>query len=106
MPEIGQSLLNYSIMGKIGKGEMGGVYRAKDTMLGRDVAIKVLPEEFARDADCMARFQREAKLLASLNHSNLAAIHGLEESAGTDFLVIDLVEGITLTDPIKLGPKR
>ena len=83
---------------------MGEVYQAKDTKLGRDVAIKVLPEEFARDADRVARFQREAKLLASLNHPNIAAIYGLEESDGTNFLVMELVEGQTLDDQIKSGP--
>lgn len=82
---------------------MGEVYRAKDQRLGRDVAIKVLPEEFARDADRVARFQREAKLLASLNHPNIAAIHGLEESDGTHFLVLELIEGDTLADRLKHG---
>jgi serine/threonine protein kinase len=104
MPEIGQSLLHYSIVEKIGKGGMGEVYRAKDQKLGRDVAIKVLPEEVAKDADRVARFQREAKLLASLNHPNIAAIHGLEESDGTNFLVMELIEGQTLGDRIKTGP--
>ena len=104
MPEIGQNLAHYSIVEKIGKGGMGEVYRAKDQKLGRDVAIKVLPEEFAQDADRVARFQREAKLLASLNHPNIAAIHGLEESGGTNFLVLELVEGETLADQIKRGP--
>jgi Tol biopolymer transport system component len=104
MPEIGQSLLHYSITEKIGKGGMGEVFRAKDQKLGRDVAIKVLPEEFARDGDRIARFQREAKLLASLNHPNIAAIYGLEESSGTNFLVLELVEGEALADQIKRGP--
>src|SRR5512135_1663542 len=104
MPEIGQSLSHYSITEKIGKGGMGEVFQAKDQKLGRDVAIKVLPEEFARDPDRVARFQREAKLLASLNHANIAAIYGLEESGGTNFLVLELVEGATLADRIKQGP--
>jgi serine/threonine-protein kinase len=104
MPEIGQNLSHYSLVEKIGKGGMGEVFRAKDQKLGRDVAIKVLPEEFAKDADRVARFQREAKLLASLNHSNIAAIHGLEESGGVSFLVLELVEGQTLSDRIKAGP--
>ena len=103
MPEIGQTLAHYSIVERIGKGGMGEVYRAKDQKLGRDVAIKVLPEEFARDADRVARFQREARLLASLNHPNIAAIHGLEESGKTSFLVMELVEGQTLADRIKVG---
>jgi len=88
----------------IGRGGMGEVYQAKDQKLGRDVAIKVLPDEFAKDADRVARFQREAKLLASLNHPNIAAIYGLEESGGTNFLVLELVEGETLADQIKKGP--
>src|SRR5512139_1878745 len=92
MPEIGQSLSHYSLVEKIGKGGMGEVFRAKDLKLGRDVAIKVLPEEFARDPDRIARFEREAKLLAILNHPNIAVIHGLEECDGTHFLVMELVE--------------
>ena len=83
---------------------MGEVYRATDTKLGRDVAIKVLPEEFAKDTERVARFQREAKLLASLNHPNIAAIHGLEESDGTHFLVMELIEGDNLAERIKSGP--
>ena len=75
----GIKLSHYEITSQIGKGGMGEVYQAKDTKLGRSVAIKVLPEEFAKDADRVARFQREAKLLASLNHPNIAAIYGLEE---------------------------
>ena len=101
---IGKTLGHYQITSQLGKGGMGEVSQAKDQKLGRDVAIKVLPEEFARDADRVARFQREAKLLASLNHPNIAAIHGLEESAGTNFLVLELVEGETLADRIKAGP--
>ena len=85
-------------------GQVGEVYQAKDQKLGRDVAIKVLPEEFAKDADRVARFQREAKLLASLNHPNIAAIYGLEESEGVHFLVMELIEGDTLADQIKKGP--
>ncbi|MGA9884897.1 MAG: serine/threonine-protein kinase, partial [Candidatus Acidiferrales bacterium] len=83
---------------------MGEVYRARDSKLERDVAIKVLPETFARDQDRMARFQREAKVLASLNHPNIATIHGLEDSNGTRALVMELVEGSTLADWIKQGP--
>jgi eukaryotic-like serine/threonine-protein kinase len=104
MSMIGKTLAHYEITGQLGKGGMGEVYQAKDRKLGRDVAIKVLPEEFAKDADRVARFQREAKLLASLNHTNIAAIHGLEESSGTSFLVLELVEGETLADQIKRGP--
>ena len=104
MSMIGKILAHYEITSQLGKGGMGEVYRAKDQKLGRDVAIKVLPEEFAKDADRIARFQREAKLLASLNHPNIAAIYGLEESGGTNFLVLELVEGNTLADQIKKGP--
>jgi tetratricopeptide (TPR) repeat protein len=101
---IGKTLAHYKITSLIGRGGMGVVYQAKDQKLGRDVAIKVLPEEFAKDADRVARFQREAKLLASLNHPNIASIYGLEESDGTHFLVLELVEGDTLADRIKGGP--
>ena len=90
---IGKKLAHYEITSQIGKGGMGEVYQAKDLKLGRDVAIKVLPEEFAKDSDRVARFQREAKLLASLNHNNIAAIYGLEESEGIHFLVLELIEG-------------
>ncbi len=102
--QAGTKLSHYEITSQIGKGGMGEVYQATDTKLGRDVAIKVLPEEFARDTERVARFQREAKLLASLNHPNIAAIHGLEEVDGTNFLVMELVEGNTLDDRIKSGP--
>ena len=88
MSMIGKSLVHYEISAELGRGGMGEVYQAKDTKLGREVAIKVLPEEFATDSDRVARFQREAKLLASLNHPNIAAIHGLEESEGIHFLVM------------------
>jgi eukaryotic-like serine/threonine-protein kinase len=103
MSMIGKTLAHYEITSQLGKGGMGEVYQAKDRKLGRDVAIKVLPEEFAKDADRIARFQREAKLLASLNHTNIAAIYGLEESSGTKFLVLELVEGQTLADQIRTG---
>ena len=103
MSMIGKTLGHYSLSALLGKGGMGEVYRAKDQTLGRDVAIKVLPEEFANDSDRVARFQREARLLASLNHPNIAAIHGLEESDGTYFLVLELIEGDTLADRLKSG---
>ena len=83
---------------------MGEVYRAKDSKLGRDVAIKVLPDEFARDEERLRRFQREAKVLASLNHPNIAAIYGLEHSEGTHYLVLEMVEGETLAERIARGP--
>ena len=82
---------------------MGEVWRARDSKLGREVAIKTLPEEFAQDEERLARFEREAKLLASLNHPNIATIHGLEEDSGTRFLVLELVEGDTLADRLKRG---
>ena len=83
----------YEVTAQIGVGGMGEVYRARDTKLDRDVAIKILPEAFAHDADRLARFQREAKTLASLNHPNIAHIHGLEESGGMTALAMELVEG-------------
>ena len=101
---IGKTIGHYQIISRLGKGGMGEVYRARDEKLGRDVAVKVLPKEFARDLDRISRFRREAKLLASLNHPNIAAIYGLEESAGTQFLVLELVEGDTLADQRKRGP--
>jgi serine/threonine protein kinase len=100
----GTHLGPYEITGAIGVGGMGEVYRARDPKLGRDVAIKVLPEAFARDADRMARFQREAKVLASLDHPNIASIYGLEDSGGTRALVMQLVEGPTLADRVKQAP--
>ncbi len=106
MSMIGKTLGNFKIASQLGKGGMGEVYLAKDQRLGRDVAIKVLPEEFARDTDRVARFQREAKLLASLNHPNIASIYGLEESDGTNFLVLELIEGDTLADRIVGAPGR
>ena len=80
---------------------MGEVYQAHDTKLGRDVAIKVLPEAFAHDPERLARFQREAKMLAALNHPNIATIHGLEQSGGTNYLVMELVPGDTLAERVK-----
>jgi serine/threonine protein kinase len=83
---------------------MGEVYRAVDTQLKRDVAVKVLPLSFAEDADRLARFQREAEVLASLNHPNIAQVYGLENSAGTSALILELVEGPTLAERIEQGP--
>src|SRR6476646_841568 len=102
--QIGQQLGSYQITSLIGKGGMGEVYRARDTKLKRDVAIKILPEEFSRDADRVSRFQREAEVLASLNHPNIAAIHDLEETNGTRYLVLELVEGETLAERITRVP--
>jgi eukaryotic-like serine/threonine-protein kinase len=92
---FGSRLGSYEIAASLGSGGMGEVYRARDSRLGRDVALKVLPAMLASDADYMARFQREAEVLASLNHPNIAAIYGLEESGGIRALVMELVEGPT-----------
>src|SRR5262245_4145465 len=94
----------YEITGQIGAGGMGEVYRATDTNLGRTVAIKVLPEAVAHDPDRLARFEREARTLAALNHPNIAAVYGLEKSVGFHALVMELVEGPTLADRIAQGP--
>jgi eukaryotic-like serine/threonine-protein kinase len=94
----------YEIVGPLGAGGMGEVYRARDTRLNRDVAIKILPALFANDVDRLARFTREAQLLASLNHPHIATIHGLEEAAGVRALVLELVDGPTLADRIAEGP--
>src|SRR5436309_1247517 len=100
---IGTQLGSHEITALLGKGGMGEVYRARDTKLKREVAIKILPDEFARDPDRISRFQREAEVLASLNHPNIAAIHNLEEANGSRFLVLELVEGETLADCIQRG---
>src|SRR5437764_5105404 len=93
----GTKLGPYEIVAPLGAGGMGEVYRARDSRLGREVAIKVLPAAMANDAERMARFQREAQMLASLNHPNIASIYGLEES-GVRALVMELVEGPTLAE--------
>ncbi len=100
----GTRLGPYAILSPLGAGGMGEVYRARDARLGRDVAIKVLPELFAADPERLARFSREAQVLASLNHPNIAHIHGLEDSGGTLALVLELVEGETLAERIAGGP--
>jgi len=101
---IGTKLGPYEITAKLGEGGMGEVFRARDTKLERDVAIKVLPEAFSEDPERLARFEREAKLLAQLNHPNIASIYGMEESGSTRALVIELVEGPTLADRLESGP--
>src|SRR5207247_4678985 len=93
------TIAHYRITSKIGEGGMGEVWRATDTKLDRDVAIKILPEAVAQDAERLARFEREAKVLAALNHPNIAAIHGVEERA----IVMELVEGETLAQRIAVG---
>src|SRR5213592_2074446 len=102
--QVGQQLGPYEITSLIGKGGMGEVYRARDSKLKRDVAIKALPEEFSRDHDRLIRFQREAEVLASLNHSNIATIYDLQEANGSRFLIMELVEGETLAQRISRGP--
>ncbi len=101
---IGKSLLHYEITAKLGKGGMGEVFAARDTKLGRDVAIKVLPVELAGDPEREARFQREARALASLQHPNVATVYGFEEVAGVRFLVMELVVGAELTKRMSAGP--
>jgi Tol biopolymer transport system component len=97
----GARLASYEILGALGAGGMGEVYRARDTKLGRDVAIKVLPDLFAADTERLARFQREAQLLAALNHPNIAAIYGLDDAGATRFIVMELVEGQSLDARLK-----
>jgi serine/threonine-protein kinase len=99
----GQMLSHYRLAEKIGEGGMGFVWRAEDTVLGRDVALKFLPAGFDTDPDRLARFEREARFLASLNHANIAAIHGLDEAEGRRFLVLELVPGMSLEERIKKG---
>src|SRR6516225_2219655 len=94
----------YEILSALGAGGMGEVYRAKDTKLGRDVALKILPASFTNDPERVARFRREAQVLASLNHPHIAQIHGLEEVDGTQFLVLELVDGESLDKRIARGP--
>ncbi len=102
--EVGKQLGIYTVVGPLGAGGMGEVYRATDTKLDREVALKVLPDAMARDPERVARFEREAKLLASLNHPQIAAIYGFEEAEGKRFLVLELVDGPTLEERIAGGP--
>ena len=97
----GTKLGSYEVTSPIGAGGMGEVYQAHDTKLGRDVAIKVLPDAFAHDPERLSRFQREAKMLAALNHPNIATIYGLEQSGGTSYLVMELVSGEDLADKVR-----
>ena len=101
---VGARLGHYTVTAKLGEGGMGEVWEATDTKLNRQVALKILPEAFAADPDRLARFQREAQVLASLNHPNIAQIHGIEEADDTRALVLELVEGPTLADRIAQGP--
>ena len=101
---IGQTISHYKITSKLGEGGMGVVYQATDTRLGREVALKILPEQFVRDRQRMGRFQREAEVLASLNHPHISMIHGLEREGEVRALVLELVEGPTLAERIAEGP--
>jgi serine/threonine protein kinase len=100
----GALLGTYEVLAKIGEGGMGEVYRARDRKLGREVAIKGLPPAFSDDPDRVARFQREAQVLAALNHPHIAAIYGLEDAGGSQYLVLELVDGETLDSRIARGP--
>ncbi len=100
----GSRIGSYEVVGPLGRGGMGEVYRARDLRLQREVAIKALPEEFQRDPERLARFEREARLLAALNHTNVASIYGLEERDGARFLVMELIEGDTLAERLAAGP--
>src|SRR4051812_18311323 len=93
----------FEIVDLLGQGGMGEVYRARDTKLGRSVAIKILPDAFAADPERIARFEREAKVLAALNHPHIAALYGMDHDAGRHFLVMELVEGETLADRLERG---
>jgi len=103
MLESGSRVGPYEVIERLGAGGMGEVYRARDSRLNREVALKILPAAFAGDVDRMARFEREAQVLASLNHPHISALHGLEESGPVRALVMELVEGPTLADKIETG---
>ena len=100
---IDRQLGPYTIVAPLGAGGMGEVYRARDSKLGRDVAIKILPSHFTADPERRARFAREARTLATLNHPHIGAIYGLEEADGISALVLELVEGPTLADRLERG---
>src|SRR5262249_9844963 len=108
-PAVGRSLVGhrlgpYQVTGRLGAGGMGEVYRARDSKLNRDVALKILPEAFVHSPDRLGRSKREARVLASLNHPNIAAIYDFEDSDSTHALVLELVEGPTLADRLAKGP--
>src|SRR5437764_15461811 len=101
---IGTTLTHYRITAKLGEGGMGEVYRATDTKLGRDVAIKVLPASISGDVHSLCRFEREARALAALNHPHIAGIYGFDADQGIHFLVLELIEGETLSERLRRGP--
>ena len=106
---VGDRIGPYAIVSRLGSGGMGEVYRARDATLDREVAIKVLPSLFTSDPERIERFEREARLLASLNHPNIATIHGVEHARGIHALVLELVEGETLAERLRstsARPKR
>src|ERR1043166_1895942 len=94
----------YEVIDLLGEGGMGQVYRARDSRLARDIALKVLPQDSARDADAIARFEREARAVASLSHPNILAVHDFGNHAGTFYVVTELLEGETLRDRLSLSP--
>ena len=102
-PLLDSTIAHYKVTAKLGQGGMGEVYRATDTRLDRDVAIKVLPESFAQDKERLARFEREAKVLASLDHPNIGSIYGIEDADGKRCLILQLIEGETLTERLRTG---
>src|SRR5436189_4359447 len=106
MSLAGTRLGPYDLASLVGAGGMGEVYRARDTKLGRDVAIKILPSSFAADPDRLARFEREARVLASLNHPHVGAIYGVEETGGVQALVLELIEGETLAERLERSRDR
>ena len=103
-PFVGRQVGAYKLQAQLGVGGMGEVYRARDQKLGRDVAIKILPPLFTTDPDRLARFDREARLLAALNHPHIGAIYGVDDTDGVRALVLELVDGVTLADRRAQGP--
>src|SRR4051812_23403620 len=101
---VGSRLSQYELTALIGEGGMGRVFAARDSRLGRSVAVKVLPEALASDPERIARFEREARMLAALNHPNIASLIGIDQSDGVHFIVMELIEGETLADRIRRGP--